>query len=584
MRRCLMMLLLPWLVTGLPSVDQGVAANQAAVTGIVVDGVSGNPLVGATVTLHDPKGMPRTIVVDERRARFTFAQLRPGMYSLRALRSGFSGGGYAQRTPQGPVSTLELAPEEQVDVRLVLWPNPTVRGKVVDDFGDPVAKVSVRAFIQTFVGGHPKLLPHLSATTNDLGEYYLSLAPRTYVIGIPSAGLPAQSRRREVLDPLVGAGYPTTFYSASSTTATATAIELEAGENRSGIDFALIKSRMFRVTGVVIGFESRKGPVEVKLVPSAADSDTRELETARSVTAADGSFEFAMVPPGAYRIRAGAYPVQRAVDGTLAAFQSGDGSAFVGLKPGSTAAIAPTPTGSTLWADVPIRVGEQDLLGVSVRLEQGAHIEGQLAFRGSVDRPSDDKLAAAPLFVLAADGRDLGRFPVTRIQPGGRFLTIGLPPGKYILSAPLGLDPWRIAGVAVRGREQDLPIVLGSVDISDLQLTLTDRTTTLSGATRDENGKPQPHAPIYIFPKDKTLWTDFGPWPSRIRQVQASRAARWQVTGLPAGDYYVASTWASIPQAWMQEAVFDRLARLASPISIAYTESRTLDLTVRARW
>ena len=583
MPRRLVVLFLLWLAIGLPGFGQGFSAKQTTVTGTVVDGMSGNPIVGATVTLHDAKGMPRTVVVDERRGGFGFGKLEPGVYTLRAARSGFSGGGYAQRTPLGPISTLELAPEEQVNVRLVLWPNPTVRGKVVDAFGDPIAKVSVRAFIQTFVGGHAKLLPHLAAATNDLGEYSVSLVPRTYFIAIPNVGLPAQSRRNEVLDPLISAGYPTTFYPTGSTAATAAALELQAGETRSGIDFVLVKSRALRVAGVVVGFESRKEPIEVRLVPSATGSDTRGLEVARSYTAADGSFEFAMVPPGAYSIRAVAYPTQtqRDVDETVAAFQSGDGSAFAGFRPGNTTALAPTPTGSTLWADVPIRVDEQDLLGVSVRLEQGAHIEGQLIFRGSADRPSDEKLATTPLFILAADGRDLGQFPLTRIQPGGRFVTIGLPPGKYHLSAPLGLGPWRIA--AVRGLELDRPIVLGSVDINDLQVTLTDKTTVLSGTARDERGMLQPHAPIYVFPKDKTLWTDFGPWPSRIRRVQASRAARWQVTGLPPGDYYVASTWASIHEAWMHNEVFDRLARLASPISIADGQSRSIDLTVSGR-
>jgi hypothetical protein len=531
-----------------------------------------------------PERFRRTVVVDERRGFFTFAELNAGVFSISASRSGFSGGGYAQQTPRGPTSPLDLAPGEHVDVRLVLWRNPIVRGRVEDESGDPVVKVNVRAFMQTFVGGHPNALPNLIATTNDLGEYSLSLTPGTYFVGIPAVAVSALSARNRVLDPLLTAGYPTTFYPATNTLATAAPLELVAGAERSGIDFRLQKARMFRVAGAVVGLESPRPPVELKLVPSSGNSDSGDVDSVRTFTTPDGTFEFAMVPPGGYNIRAVAYPAQRAVEGTIAAFQTRDGSGFVGFRPGADAPIAPVPTGSTIWADVPIRVEDRDLLQLSVRLRRGAHLSGQLAFRGTAERPSDEKLATTPLVILAADGRDLGQLPLTRIQPGGRFTTVGLPPGKYILSPPIGLGQWRIGAVSLAERDQDPAIVLGTDDIQHLVVTLTDGSTSVSGTVRDENGGLQPHAPIFVFPKDRRLWSDFGPWPSRIRQVQASRLSRWQVRDLPAGDYYVVSTSASIPQGWMHEAVFGRLARMASSMRVADGQSQTLNLTTHSRW
>ena len=84
--------------------------------------------------------------------------------------------------------------ERLTDVTLRVWKYGVIAGTVVDEAGEPVVGIAVRALIKNVVAGRtqygnmqviPELVP--AATTDDRGMFRLSqLVPGTYVVFVPS--------------------------------------------------------------------------------------------------------------------------------------------------------------------------------------------------------------------------------------------------------------------------------------------------------------------------------------------------------------------------------------------------------------
>src|SRR5207249_7593030 len=91
------------------------ATATAAVTGRVVDGVSGAPLARARVRLNSTVGPPALVVTDNA-GTFRFAGLAPGGYSVTAEKSTYMPGVYpgGTRTLRSDVRPLMLAAGQTV--------------------------------------------------------------------------------------------------------------------------------------------------------------------------------------------------------------------------------------------------------------------------------------------------------------------------------------------------------------------------------------------------------------------------------------------------------------------------------------
>ncbi len=91
-------------------------------------------------------------------------------------------------------------------------------------------------------------------------------------------------------------GYAAMFYPAAAVTSQATRLSLSAEEERTGIDFHVKASRVFRVSGNLRG-----GPVGgfvIRLLPADPETDNLPWEIATAVCDDEGHFAFDEVPPG----------------------------------------------------------------------------------------------------------------------------------------------------------------------------------------------------------------------------------------------------------------------------------------------
>ena len=98
--------------------------------------------------------------------RFFFTDLPAGEYYLQATKDGYAPGTYGQRRAWGQNQLLSLAEGERLtDVTLRVWKYGVIAGTVVDEAGEPVVGVAVRALIKRRRrrahavrqhGGHPR--------------------------------------------------------------------------------------------------------------------------------------------------------------------------------------------------------------------------------------------------------------------------------------------------------------------------------------------------------------------------------------------------------------------------------------------
>ena len=129
-----------------------------------------------------------------------------------------------------------------------------ISGRVVDETGEPIAKVLIYAMQFRDFQGTRKLVPaggHATALgsfghTDETGQYSLMLPPGEFVVmGKIRETWPLES------DPAQVFGYAPTFYPGVIAPAEAQRVKVGVGQEAANIDFALVPARTSRVSGTV---------------------------------------------------------------------------------------------------------------------------------------------------------------------------------------------------------------------------------------------------------------------------------------------------------------------------------------------
>jgi hypothetical protein len=227
-------------------------------------------------------------------------------------------------------------------------------------------------------------------------------------------------------------------------------------------------------------------------------------------------------------------------------------------------------------------VGETDVTGVAVMLRTGARVTGRLQFDGAAAKPAVDRMMQASVIIDAADGRTTSssQFTMQRgvIDAAGNFKTYQLPGGRYVIRGP-AYPSWTFKGAYINGRDvSDSPLELDGEDVADVVLMYTDRPTDLIGTARNDKG-PDPTATVLLFPAEPNLWVGNGPTPRRMRLLRAGVDGVFRSPNVPAGDYMVVAVSSVPPAEWQDPSFLRKLMPLATRVSLADGESKTVDVT-----
>jgi hypothetical protein len=555
---------------------QSPQANDVPPTGViagrVVDGLSAAPVSGATLTLSAPgsQSWPRGGLQGKTDdgGRFEFSGLPAGSFTISVRAEGYPLGSYygALWPGDGIGNRIVLQPAEKLtDLPIRIWPNGSISGTVTDERGEAVVGLQVRFLSRWYIGGRSFWSPSSPTKTDDRGRFTRELRSGDYLVLLPAEPPSLASS---------AVSHEGVFYGGGRTTATASVITLGPGERREGVDLVTTfaaRSKLLSVSGIVTAPESVRLLGYVGLVRRDAEDPVADLKGFRAWIRQDGKVSFSHVPPGDYRLRFAVFPTAT------------DGASTRGWMLRTTGRPASLSEAMTWFADMPLSL-TKSVNDLVVPLQPGSRIAGRVVFDGRSDLPSADILNTVLMHVVHGDDREFPTIPTGAVDPQGRFQTAGLPPGKYVLDPYAYIDNTRHVVSSVRIGEREFlgqGLDVSTTNLTDVVVTLSNRTWDLSGTVRDQAGRPVPEARVIVFPRDRTRWQTVGfDSAGQVAQVAADRAGMFSTTGARGGDYLAAAV-AVPPQYWMAPEHLETLVPHATPVRLEVGEKRTVELRLR---
>ena len=554
--------------------------GTARLRGRVLAAETGGPVRRAQVRIMGPDIGSKTAMTDAE-GRFEFRDLPGGRFNLSATKSGFVTVQYGQTRPFESGKAIDLTEGQVMDKADIAMPRGSViSGRLVDEFGDPIAEAIVNAMRSVWAGGRRTLQPTgRTATTNDLGQfriyglspgdYYVSATFRTgdmmamemamaAVAGGGAAGGPTGSNPNS--------GYAPTYFPGTSNGAEAQKISVAVGQEAQNTDFALLPVKLAKITGTVISSEGK--PVDgsmINAVPRNGDAAAMMMMLGGARTDKNGNFTISNMAPGDYTLQSRAL--------TIVTSGGGDNMMF-------TARIGGGGEGSDAEVgSVPVSVNGEDLSGVIIVTSKGASASGHLTFEGGT-KPialTSIRVSANP---TDSDGPVAAFGGAGSVKSDGSFELRGLSGTRLLRAANLP-SGWILKSVRVNGADvtdTGMEFKAGEA-VTGVEIVLTAKLTEVNGAVKGTGSQPSKDYTLVVFSDEPQRWT--APNSRYIAGTRPDQDGRFQIKNLPAGGYYAIAVDYLAQGEWNDPDVLERLKSRATRFSLDEGETRTLDLTLR---
>jgi protocatechuate 3,4-dioxygenase beta subunit len=271
--------------------SQQTAPEPASIEGTVLHSLTGAPLPRAHVTLRgsgpNAKAYGATTTAE---GKYSINGIVPGTYQALATRVGFF-------APMGTGGRTTIAVslregDKKRDVNLRLAPLGSISGRVVDAEGEPVES----ALVWTDSGQGQ--FSAIRDTTDDKGRFRLvGLQPGKYRVkgSFSNSPLPIPPETRT--DGTVEVRYGPTYFGGATEYKSAARIDVGTGAEVNGIEIALARMPITRISGKVIGAPANQRGVSLIFAQTVG---SRGGSTAKP----DGTFEVWNMEPGKYFLTA----------------------------------------------------------------------------------------------------------------------------------------------------------------------------------------------------------------------------------------------------------------------------------------
>jgi len=473
----------------------GPSSDAASIAGRLLDADTGQPIPGGVLVVRELANRDQRVVQANETGAFLVEDLPAASYSLHASALGYVGRQYGQRHTLEEGVPIVLRPgEARREIDVALLPGGVITGRVTTRGGQPLAFAEVEALRPQLESQLRVLLPIGRAESNERGDFRIVGLPpgRYYVAAID----PTDEGTEDVAGQI---HWAQTFYPGVTSPAAAERINLASGQTLANIDFPLLGVTRVSVRGRLLsgsGNELATGSV----IMSPESEEGLGLGMAQAaVVRPDGSFEFASVSPGDYRLRASARTVQ---------------------------------PGPALFASFVLSVAGVDVSNALLFLNPGASLFGQVEVAADAASPPPtltDLWVSAPM----ANGSMGSGLTRSQVLSDGDF-SLSTPDGDRVVRVEGMPDPWSLEAVIYQGRDViDIPFNLGTGEERErIRLVLTDRPSRLSGTVQDEAGNAVTDRAIVALPINSTFWH---PGSRHIQLTYPDLAGRYEMIGLPAG-------------------------------------------------
>ena len=527
----------------------------------------GTPLRRAQVRVSG-QDIPMKTALTDADGRYEFRELPSGRFTVTATKSGYVTVQYGQTRPFESGKTIELADRQSLaNVDIVMPRGGVISGRVVDEFGEPVADATVTSMRQMWAGGRRRMVTTgRIAQTNDLGQFRLyGLPPGEYFVSATLRGAELM-----MLDMASGsggpsgsgttAGYAPTYFPGTPSVAEAQKIAVAAGQEMGGTDFALMPVRLSRVAGIVMGADGKPlGGAMINLMPASRGAEGPMMIGNSARSSGNGAFTLSGVPPGDYALQARTMRIVTS--------ESGGGTMMFSATVGQGA--------DSEFGTVPLSVGGEDLSNVVVVTSKGGSATGRVTFEG-VTRPNtfSMRVMASPADV---DGPAMvGGASSAAVKPDLSFELTGLAGPRLVraMSLPAGM---MVKAVHLNGNDViDTPVEFKNAEqVSGLEIVLG-KSTEVNGTVTDASGSSIKDYTVIIFADDPQRWTL--PMTRWVTGRRPDQDGRFKADNLPAGSYYAVAVEYVAQGEWGDPELLDRLKAKAKRVSLDDGEVKTLDL------
>ncbi len=526
--------------------------GTAALSGQVVSAENGRPLRRAVVRASSNEVREGRSVSTDAEGRWEIKELPAGRFSISVQKGGYVPLSYGQRRPFEQGKPVDLADGQRVDKLEIALPKGSVlAGRIVDEFGEPVAGARVAAMRHRFITGQRRLTPvsspGASDTTDDLGQYRLhGLSPGDYYL---SASLGGNLTLEQSTD---RTGYAPTYYPGTPALNEAQRVTLAVAQELPEINFALAPTRVAKIAGTAMTSGGKPMSNGMIMLTSAAGIGVGGTPlVGAGMTQADGSFTISNVAPGEYRL-------EMIAAGAVESMANSGTS--IGMNIPEAASMAVTVTG-------------QDVTGLVLAAAPTSTATGRVAFEGTP--PAESAIAAVTILGMPESQTSLPLGGLARVRGdatfevkglnGKRFLRINPPTGWYLKSVKINETDVTDTAVEFKSGE----------DVSGVEFLLTQRTSTLTGTVRDAKGQPLNDYVVVAFASDSRRW---GVYTRFVRTARPDQSGSFKLTGLPPEDYLIVAMEYLEPGDEGDPELLERLRPRATAFTIGDGASKAIEL------
>jgi hypothetical protein len=360
--------------------------------------LKGGPASGVIVALdlrQMPGQNPRLRSKTDANGVYRITRVPAGQYFINALAPGFF---IPKESPGGMGKAISISDGEVIEnINFALKPGSVITGRATQANGHPLIEKSVHLYK---INENGKPIPFsfrselLMSRTDDRGDYRIyGLEAGRYLVSVGD---------KEILDSSTGSSnrryYPQTFHPDTTEVSKAKVIELDEGEEATGVDISVGEAKKtFQVLGRVI------------------DADSGQ-------------------PLPGLEIHFGTYrPDGSGVSGWKTGERSGSRGEFRlnGMIPGKYAAFTASRGNAEYYSDpAPFELIDSNVSGVEIKAKRGATISGFVTVEGKNDPAVLAKLPQIELEAFIRSNQILSQSVISRVNKDGSFRLPGLTPGK----------------------------------------------------------------------------------------------------------------------------------------------------------